>query len=578
MKLIEVTVQNYRSIAAQTKFTVEDLTTLVGPNNEGKSNLLRALALGMDIIRRWSVAPPNTVKGGEVSGPSAMSFLRSKRVRGGGQLVSGYRWSDDYPLAKQGSKGTRPTLLRLKFKLDDEEVRAFNEETGIASNGELPVEITLGRLSVTFGVVKPGRGAATHRAKSQEIAEFIAARISLVSVPAVRTSDQALALVNELVRIRTRSLLNSDEYQKLTARLNQLRSEAVGAVGNDLANSVKRYIPSIQTIELHDTDFERSNSIEDLSLHDGTATSIESKGDGIKSLVTMALIHELAQERSQGHSFVLAVDEPEAHLHPASVHELQILFQELAIKQQVILATHNPVFVNRERVSSNILVMENSARPARNVAVIREALGVELSDNLHSAETIVLVEGVSDEKVLSAILGSLEPSLQQDIKAGRLVFKATRGAGKMRNQIQREKSTACRILAVLDDDVTGRAEAKLIQEMGMLPSENVFLLGGRKTQAELEDLILPDIYVEALSREFGRTFETRHFLSRSHKWSKNFEDAARILGIVQTGEELLDRGKTVIAQAVEEATDAAYRPDGAEHLKALCGLINQTEH
>ena len=52
MRLREVTVKTFRSIGTQTKFKLGDLTTLVGPNDEGKSNLLRAVGLGMYLIDR----------------------------------------------------------------------------------------------------------------------------------------------------------------------------------------------------------------------------------------------------------------------------------------------------------------------------------------------------------------------------------------------------------------------------------------------------------------------------------------------------------------------------------------------
>lgn len=573
MRLAEVTVQNYRSITAQTKFTVDDLTTLVGPNNEGKSNLLRALSLGMQIIQRWSTVGPEITSDGEVSGPVAMSFVRPRRIAQGSQLVSGYRWSDDFPLEKQSSRGAKPTLIRLRFRLTDDEVKDFYEHTKITSNGDLPIEITLGRLSVTFGVVKPGKGAATHRAKAREIAQFIASRITLVSVPAIRTSNQALGLVNELARIRTRSLLDNEEYQELTSKLNKLREEAVGKLALDLVDSVKRYIPTVESIDLQNADIERTNSIEDLSIHDGTVTSIESKGDGIKSLVTMALIQELAQEQSRGHNLLLAVDEPEAHLHPASVHELQGLFENLSNTQQVILATHNPIFVNRERVESNVLVKSNAAQPAKNVAAIRSALGVELGDNLESAETIVLVEGISDESTLVYLLSEIDPRIRHSAKSGRVHFRATKGTGRMRSQIQREKATVCRILVVLDDDEAGKSEARSIKKENLIPDTSIFLLGGRRHQSELEDLIRPEVYIQALSSEFDRTFESRHFARQNQKWSRNLIDAAKQLGIVDSDEQLLTRAKTVVSEAVKDCRDSIAKNECREHLSALSNLI-----
>ena len=50
MLLKEFSVTNYRSITKAHKISLGDLTVLVGKNNEGKSNLLRALDTSMSII------------------------------------------------------------------------------------------------------------------------------------------------------------------------------------------------------------------------------------------------------------------------------------------------------------------------------------------------------------------------------------------------------------------------------------------------------------------------------------------------------------------------------------------------
>ncbi|MFF2487233.1 ATP-dependent endonuclease [Microbacterium sp. NPDC058062] len=362
---------------------------------------------------------------------------------------------------------------------------------------------------------------------------------------------------------------------QLTERLNELRQHAVQRIGRDLTESVQKYIPSVRSIELQTADVERTDSVDELSVHDGAVTSIEHKGDGIKSLVTMALIQELAQEQARGHSVILAIDEPEAHLHPASVHELQQLFQELSQAQQVLLATHNPIFVNRESVSSNILVLKNAARPAKSVAVIRDALGVALHDNLASAEIVVLVEGLTDEKAIPVLLSEVDSSLGADISAGRVVFRATKGAGKMRSQIQREKSTVCRILVVLDDDAEGREEARRIRDASVLPERNVFVLGGRTTQAELEDVVRPDVYLDALSTGFARTFKSSHFSNRSRKWSANFTAAALTLGI-PSRPDLVDDAKTVVAAAIASSGEGCIKPDSMEHVTALAQMIKGT--
>lgn len=577
MRLSEVTVSNYRSIVKQTRFAVGDLTTLIGPNNEGKSNLLRALAIGMQLIERWSALPDRLSGKEELTGPDALSFMRSARygrVSRQDEDVQGYSWARDFPLQKQSAKGAQPTTIRFSFELDEEEVASYYDLTGIRNNGILPIELKLGRTSVSLGIVKPGRGAATHRAKAREIARFVSNGVAFVSIPAIRTSRQAQALVNDLARIRLQTVARSAEYVELATQINALRRTAVSEIALGLTESVQRYLPSVARIEIETVDIASADAVADLVINDGTSTSIDSKGDGIKSLVSMALLHQLASERSQSQAIILAVDEPEAHLHPASVHELQALFAHISADQQVILATHNPIFVNREHVSSNILVRENEARPAHSVEQIRTAIGVQLHDNLESAEKIVLVEGMTDAAALPRLLAEVSGEWKEIVSTARIVFKPVKGVGKVRSHIQREKSTLCQIFVVVDGDGPGRQEATRVVADRHLPQRNVFVLSdGHRRNSEIEDMIDPAVYLEALASKFGREFKESDFKNRSKKWSENFEAAATTLGVVIT-DATIDEAKTAVAQAVvTHGGPALIRPGSVASLEALDQLL-----
>jgi AAA ATPase-like protein len=56
MLLTQLSIQRYRSIIKTEKLALKQLTVLVGPNNEGKSNILQALVAGMQLngIPRFS--------------------------------------------------------------------------------------------------------------------------------------------------------------------------------------------------------------------------------------------------------------------------------------------------------------------------------------------------------------------------------------------------------------------------------------------------------------------------------------------------------------------------------------------
>ncbi|MGH8336206.1 MAG: AAA family ATPase, partial [Gammaproteobacteria bacterium] len=43
-----------------------------------------------------------------------------------------------------------------------------------------------------------------------------------------------------------------------------------------------------------------------------------------------------------GRNLVIAIEEPESHLHPRAIHEFKEVILELAQKHQVLLTSHNP--------------------------------------------------------------------------------------------------------------------------------------------------------------------------------------------------------------------------------------------
>ena len=574
MRVIEMTVGNYRSIGVQTRFELSNLTTLIGPNNEGKSNLLRALALGLRVIEAWSTLPSEFTQSGELSGRETTLIYGpyAAQRRGDRNRDIDYDWRTDYPLAKQEARSVRPTLIRLTFKLDEDERQSFKQSMGFNTNGDLPVELRFSRASTSLRIVKQGAGASSYKNKAGEIARFITERISYVLIPAVRTMEQATSLLNELASIRLSELANSPEYQSAIQQVNELRDAAVKGVQEDLQASISTYLPSVSSVAVHTRDVRQASAINRVVIDDGSPTPLEQKGDGVKSLFALALIQHLARERTteRGDDLILLVDEPEAHLHSRAVHDLQTLFTKISRTQQVVLATHNAIFVNREHVNANILVQRNSASPAGSVKRVREVLGIEPQDNLDAAEVVVLTEGWTDARILAAALRTLSPRVSRDLESGRVFFKSTTGSGKMRSHILRERSNACRLVIVLDDDASGNQEATTLRTEGVVDARSIFILrAGPKRNSEIEDLIEPDVYLHALNERFGRNFAASSFANASRKWSDNFKAASANLAVAGDPVENLKTAKMAVCEAVEAHGQQVFRTIAIPGLQAL---------
>jgi predicted ATPase len=160
-----------------------------------------------------------------------------------------------------------------------------------------------------------------------------------------------------------------------------------------IRDTLTQFLPAIKDVKVRIASEARIQALRrsEVIVDDGTPTPLTYKGDGVQSLAALALMRHASETASKGKHLILALEEPESHLHPSAIHGLKRVLQELASTQQIVLMTHCPLFVDRTNISANILVNENTARPAHNIREIREILGVRASDNLRHAELVLTV-------------------------------------------------------------------------------------------------------------------------------------------------------------------------------------------
>ena len=155
MKLHRITIKNYRSISKRTTFELGDFTSLIGPNNEGKTNILRALTLAFAIIREWKYRP---IARRQLEGLYARRFFRQLKLDSETNLISDFDFDRDYPKNINKKKAIE---IELIFQLTEDEIEEFREETGMYNNGELPLTITIERNKLSLVINKRGRGNIT---------------------------------------------------------------------------------------------------------------------------------------------------------------------------------------------------------------------------------------------------------------------------------------------------------------------------------------------------------------------------------------------------------------------------------
>lgn len=121
-------------------------------------------------------------------------------------------------------------------------------------------------------------------------------------------------------------------------------------------------------------------------------------GGGEQSL--MGLIWETMDAAA-----ILAIEEPENHLHPNQQREIFSYFLQRANEIQILLSTHSAVFASKPDISGVYLVFKNEEGATQieqineaNMARIIEELGIRASDIL-DYDSVTFVEGQSDVKI-----------------------------------------------------------------------------------------------------------------------------------------------------------------------------------
>lgn len=523
MELKSFTVENFRSITTARQIQVGSITTLIGPNNEGKSNILRALAIAVNSLVQLRGSPAFYTRDGR------RIYVRPSRRND----AHYYDWESDYPLAKQRKNKEGGSIVTLEFSLDEQETRQFKAEVGSNLNGRLPIQLLFKRNSEVERIIpKRGPGQAILTKKTAKIAEFLSKRIDVQYIPAVRTSEAAIDVVNSLVA-RELSLVEEDpKYVQAMADIEALQTPLLQSLSRGIERTMKTFIPALSEVKIDIERRDRSvalRSASTITIDDGVATSLKQKGEGVQSLAALAIMRHASDASNKQKNVIIALEEPESHLHPSAIHQLRLVINELASRHQVVLTTHNPLFVNCLDISSNIIVNKNRAAPATSVADVRRVLGVRLSDNLQSADLVLIVEGDEDRVALEALLSTRSQPLASAIASRRLAIDALGGAGNLTHRCRMYQDSFCKVHAFLDDDSAARTAYSRAEKEGVLSAVDInFASWGSSGETEMEDLYIEDLWNEVLGEAFS--LHLSHPDAKGKKWSDRVRRALKAAG------------------------------------------------
>jgi putative ATP-dependent endonuclease of OLD family len=358
---------------------------------------------------------------------------------------------------------------------------------------------------------------------SQDNFHFIPVRRDL----AVQFSMNKTALLGKLLRSKMKAAI---EERGATESLNAVKialSDAISGPRTSMEAFLREQLND-QTIELgfDELDIDPTEGVKfSVTLSDDRVDAVEihDRGAGTQNNLIIALFRLIAESNVVG-NFIFAMEEPENSLHPKAQRQLLNVIQQISESTQVIVTTHSPVFIDRSKFESNILLTRtlqgNTVAKIfdhNDLELVRTDLGIRASDALlkGGGNCAILVEGNTEEDGFPVFMEMLNLS---EFQLGiALINMGGSDFVKARGIIQLLKSYDIPCVIVLDRDAEETAnDLERMQGSALDNLKKVFLL----QNGTIEDYYPPEIVAQVINQELSpNTPVTCEELSKD--WSGN---------------------------------------------------------
>ncbi len=210
---------------------------------------------------------------------------------------------------------------------------------------------------------------------------------------------------------------------------------------------------------------------------------------------------------------IILFDQPGDKLHPGGQKDLLERIEEIAEYNQVIYTTHTPFMISKDhperirlitRPEDDTVIINNiSKKEIFKDELLRHSLGFVLSDISPVAEKNILVEGLLDKVVILEMIEKLRP-FGFSINLNQAIIIPTFGASKILYYANFLKSNGLNLVAIFDNDTEGKTAITANKKKKVLDNKEILLVGLKNVKAEtMEDLLPKSIVIESIN-EVGK--------------------------------------------------------------------------
>lgn len=386
------------------------VTVLIGPNNSGKTSLLKALQLSLGDYARFLSDEDFHIDSDEKKATEILVDVRIVPVDENGTrtLLFNDEWATEFgDKIKAEANGYQFVAIRTRSRSDltkgGFETIRFTLETWADKENWKKVKVKETKLPARLSCL-PFISIEAQRDIHQELRDkssFVGKVLS-----SVEYNHTDIAAIEDLIKqVNDETISKSNVLQNLKISLENLHHSIDGSGNTEITPFPKK----IRDLSKH------------FSVHCGensaNSFSMEYHGMGTRSWASMLTVKAfidlmVAKHKKESEPFfpIIAAEEPEAHLHP---NAQKTLYRQLAgFDGQIIISTHSPYLV----AMADIIQIRSLCRTASGISahqvfpgtteeekkIVAREIMAKRGEILFS-RAIILFEGVTEEQVLPAM-------------------------------------------------------------------------------------------------------------------------------------------------------------------------------